>query len=53
MSSRKSLHSLELKKNETNKEQDLQKALFYAFERTRSEPFDVTLLIKDVLSEFN
>jgi hypothetical protein len=36
----------------TNKQQDLQKALFFAFERTRSEPFDVTLLIKDVLSEF-
>lgn len=52
MNLQESLPSLELKKNEINKQQSLQKALFYAFERTKSEPFDITLLVKDILEEF-
>ena len=52
MKLQESLPSLDLKKNEINKQQSLQKALFYAFERTKSEPFDITLLVKDVLEEF-
>lgn len=31
---------------------DLRDALIVAFDRTRSEPFDVSSLIKDVLDEF-
>ncbi len=48
------LHELQTKSEtvNTNKKQDLQTALILAFERTRSEPFDVTGLIQDVLSEF-
>jgi hypothetical protein len=52
MKLQESLPSLELKKNKDNRQQALQKALFYAFERTKSEPFDITLLVKDVLEEF-
>ena len=37
----------------TNKKQDLLTALILAFERTRSEPFDVTGLMQDVLTEFS
>mgnify|MGYP003648393193 CR=1 FL=1 len=38
-------------KNEKRTEQ-LQKALLFSFERTKSEPFDVSALICDVLKEF-
>ena len=31
---------------------DLEKSLLFAFERTKTEPFDVTGLVQDVLSEF-
>lgn len=31
---------------------DLEKSLLFAFERTKTETFDVTGLIQDVLSEF-
>lgn len=37
---------------ENNRKADLQDALFFAFERTKTAPFDVTGLVKDVLSEF-
>ena len=36
----------------TNKVMLLQESLFFAFERTKSDPFDVSALIKDVLTEF-
>lgn len=47
-------HELPMKsENDTiNKVTLLQEALFFAFERTKSEPFDVSALIKDVLTEF-
>lgn len=31
---------------------DLENSLLFAFERTKTEPFDVTGLVQDVLSEF-
>ena len=42
----------EITKVQDQKRQDLQKALFFAFERTKSDPFDVSGLITDVLTEF-
>jgi len=43
----------EIEKIKTDqKRADLQTALFFAFERTKSEPFDVTGMIKDILTEF-
>jgi len=37
---------------ESQRKSDLQKALFFAFERTKTDPYDTTSLVKDVLSEF-
>ena len=37
---------------ENNRKADLQDALFFAFERTKTDPFDVSGLVKDVLTEF-
>ena len=47
-------HELPMKSENdiTNKVMLLQEALFFAFERTKSDPFDVSALIKDVLTEF-
>jgi hypothetical protein len=42
----------ETTKTVNQRQQDLQNALLFAFERTKTEPFDVTGLIQDVLSEF-
>jgi hypothetical protein len=44
---------LETEKSSINQKKiDLRDALIVAFDRTRTEPFDVTLMINDVLDEF-
>jgi len=42
----------ETTKTVNSKIENLQKSLLFAFERTKTEPFDVTGLIQDVMSEF-
>lgn len=47
------LQSLPQKSEIQIREFNISSCLAVAFERTRTEPFDITKMVKDILSEFN